>query len=426
MLTCPRALSIAALLCLLPLSLLAGADGWQQKQFLITFWSPPPATDEALAAVRAEGFNLTWVGVDGLDLAGKHGLRAMLTHELLSPTTLEDEARREKLDQLIARVKAHPALEAYFITDEPGAGAFPGLGKLVAYLRQRDPAHLAYINLFPTYATEAQLGVSADAAERARVGYPQDFAGVGTNDRTVLAYREHLKSYLEIVQPDLISYDHYHFLKTGDGKQYFLNLALIRDVAREARKPFLNIIQASTLEPVWRLPSAAELRWLVYTTLAYGGRGISYFTYWGPESYGGIYRDGKPAPHARDVAALNAELAKLGPELLLLESLAVYHTGELPVGTQAIPASAPVQVTGGGEVVLGLFGRGGAASAFLVVNRSYQSEVEVTLKVMLPGAGTESLDPSTGKWGGGKALPAERTLAVKLTPGDGRLYRVAD
>jgi hypothetical protein len=74
-------------------------------------------------------------------------------------------------------------MEAYFITDEPGAGAFPGLGKLVAYLRERDPAHLAYINLFPTYANEQQLGVSADAGARAKVGLPDNFAGVGTERR---------------------------------------------------------------------------------------------------------------------------------------------------------------------------------------------------------------------------------------------------
>lgn len=177
---------------------------------------------------------------------------------------------------------------------------------------------------------------------------------------------------------------------------------------------------------MWRLPSAAELRWLVYTTLAYGGRGISYFTYWGPESYGGIYRDGQPAPHAKDVAALNAELGGLGPELLQLDSLGVYHTGELPLGTQAIPASAPVQVTGSGELILGLFGRGVAASAFLVVNRSYRSGTEATLKVTLPGARVELLDPATGKWGDGEALPADRKLAVKLAPGNGRLYRVTD
>jgi hypothetical protein len=30
-----------------------------QKEFIITFWCPPPATDDALARVAAEGDNLT-------------------------------------------------------------------------------------------------------------------------------------------------------------------------------------------------------------------------------------------------------------------------------------------------------------------------------------------------------------------------------
>ena len=49
-------------------------EGWTQKQFIITFWCPPPATDQALAAVAAEHYNLTWVPVEGLDVAAKHKL----------------------------------------------------------------------------------------------------------------------------------------------------------------------------------------------------------------------------------------------------------------------------------------------------------------------------------------------------------------
>jgi len=417
-----------ALLGFIPLTAFAAepaAKGWTQKQFMITFWCPPPATDKALKAVAAEHFNLTWVPVDGLDLAAKYKLRAMLTDGLLNPATLDDAAKRGQLDALIEKVKNHPAMEAYFITDEPGAGAFPELGKLVAYLRERDPAHLAYINLFPTYANEAQLGVSADAAERAKVGYPQNFAGVGTNDKTVLAYREHLKKYIEIVKPDLISYDHYHFMKDSDGAQYFLNLALIRDAAIEAGKPFLNIIQASLVEKVWRLPNAAETRFLVYTTLAYGGRGISYFTYWGPETYAGLYREGKPSPMVKEVTALNAEMEMFGPALMELDSTAVYHTAPLPYGTQAAPADAPVRVTGGGEFVLGLFGKKGKTNAFMVVNRSYKQDAEATVKVTLPGDKLQELDRKTGKWVDGPALGADRETKVKLTAGDGRLFRVA-
>lgn len=402
----------------------ASAAGWTQKQFLVTFWCQPPATDENLARVAAEGFNLTWTPEEGLDIAARHGLRAMLTSDLLSPTTLDDDAKRAQLDALIDRVRRHPAMEAYFLTDEPGAAAFPGLGKLVAHLRERDPAHLAYINLFPTYANEQQLGVSANAAERARVSYPTHFAGVGTDDQTVLRYREHLRRFVETVQPDLISYDHYHFLKESDGNQYFLNLALIRQVALEARKPFLNIIQADTIEKSWRLPNADEMRWLAFTTMAYGGRGISYFTYWGPKSYNGLYQDGQPAPLLKEVVALNREIVKYGPALMELDSLGVYQTAPLPYGAEAMPSNCPVRITGDGGFVLGLFGKIEQPSAFMIVNRDYKHETEATATVSIPGRKLEELDRKTGKWVRSQPVRGKRAVKIKLAPGDGRLFRV--
>src|SRR5262245_53246895 len=81
----------------------AAAKGWKQKQFIITFWCPPPPTEEALAAVAAEHYSLTWVPVEGLEVAAKHGLRAMLTSDLLNPAVLDDAAKRTQLDALIER-----------------------------------------------------------------------------------------------------------------------------------------------------------------------------------------------------------------------------------------------------------------------------------------------------------------------------------
>ena len=43
----------------------------------------------------------------------------------------------------------HPAMYSYFISTSPDRVQFPDLGRLVAYLREHDPAHMAYINLFP-------------------------------------------------------------------------------------------------------------------------------------------------------------------------------------------------------------------------------------------------------------------------------------
>jgi hypothetical protein len=158
--------------------------------------------------------------------------------------------------------------------------------------------------------------------------------------------------------------------------------------------------------------------------MAYGGRGISYYLYWGPRSYGGLYQDGQPSPLARDAATLNAELARLGPTLLTLESAAVYHTAPFPLGTSAVPATSPVQFLSPGEFVLGLFGTGGETTAFMVVNRNYRNSATATLKVTLPGSRIQELDRQTGQWSHGERLGADRTLKVELGPGDGRMFRV--
>ena len=425
-------LPLVALFSFVTISGLLAAETWKQDRFIITFWCPPPATDSNLARVAQENFNLTWTPVDGLDVAARHGLRAMLTSELLKPETLNDASKQAELDALINRVKNHPALEAYYLTDEPGSGAFPALGKLVAYLRERDPAHFAYINLYPTYANEQQLGVSADSAERAKVGYPTDFAGVNTSDKTVLRYREHVKQFVEIVKPDLISFDHYHFLKDAkdntptDGKQYFLNLGLIRLAALEAKRPFLNIIQANTIEKHWRLPNGDELRWLVFTTMAYGGRGISYFTYWGPPAYNGLYADGKTMPLLTNVVVLNQEIAAFGPALMEWESLGAYQTAPLPYGAEAIPTNCPVQITSEGEFVLGLFGTASEPTAFMIVNRNYREPAEVNATISFAGKHIQERDRVSGTWLPAKKLKIDRPtkMRLKLAPGDGRLFRI--
>jgi len=143
----------------------------------------------------------------------RHGLRCQLSDALLVPASLDDPQKRADLDALITRIRNHPALYDYFLTDEPDTGKFPGLGKLVGYLRDKDPAHLAYINLFPTYADNTQLGTHGD---------------------TVTAYQAYLNQYLKTVKPGLLSYDHYQFAIHSDSPDYFLNLAIVRRTALKA------------------------------------------------------------------------------------------------------------------------------------------------------------------------------------------------
>lgn len=379
-----------------------GEGAWKQNKFIITFWSPPPVTTKALSAAIKEDFNLTGAYEVGLGAVRDHGMKAMLQDYLLTPSTLDDPGRRAQLDALINRVKNHPSLESYYLADEPNASAFPGLGKLVAYLRERDPNHLAYINLYPVYAANKQLGIN------------------GTPEK---AYQEYLRRFIEEVKPSLLSYDHYHFFKTGDGDQYFLNLELIRQAALDHGLPFLNIIQASAFEKTWRLVTPNELRWLVYTTLAYGGRGISYFLYWGPPAYGGLYQGGVRTPLVDTVTVLNKEISAQSMPLMELNNLGTYHTAPLPSGTKAVPLSSPVRFAGAGNFILGLFGNNSAITTFMVVNRNYKMQTTAQLILKPEVRGIEEFDRTSKQWKAYQSLNAERGISVTLSPGDGRLFR---
>lgn len=401
---------------------------WKVGEPIVTYWAGPgfpgggPLTDAAAARMADGGWNLVWCHENELDVARRHGLRGMLVSDAVNPATLDDPKKREELDALISRVSRHPAFYAWHLSDEPGAAAFPALGRLVAYLRERDPAHLAYINLLPTYASNAQLGIPGGVTE---------------------AYTGHLRQYVQTVRPALLSYDHYQFTNTGDQPHYFLNLALMRDQALQSALPFMNIVQASAWGPTPlaspqgpRVPNPDEMRYLVYTTLAYGAQGISYYVYCFPQHLGGITTaDGSPTPLYGALKTLNPEFVHIAKELQPLKSLGVFHGGMHPPGTVPLPEDAvflldpppadldykPGERVQG--IILSQFGLAGktgpaAATHALVVNEDYQNERSITLRVPAP---LEIFDAARARW-----LPAAggTKLTLTLPGGGGKLLRL--
>ena len=379
---------------------------WQVGTPIVTYWCGPSLTDAVAQQMVEGGFNLVWCGNEKeLDVAHRHGLRGQLRNGLLKPASLDDPKHREQLDALIARVSKHPALYAYYLIDEPNASQFPGLGRLVAYLRDRDPAHLAYINLFPTYASNEQLGTRGDV---------------------VTAYKEHLRLYVEQVKPALFSYDHYQFRLEGDGDQYFLNLAMIRRAAQDAGVPFLNIVQACTWAPkVMRVPNTDEMRYLVYSTLAYGAQGVSYYVYACANHHGSLVSlDGTPGPLYHALKSYNREFVAIASELQPLRSLRVYHTSMREPGCEPLPADASFRLDfskshpGPRGFLLGNFGAKAKPTHVVVVNLDYTDEVSAPLI----GLGElELFDTKAAQW-----IPAKKAaVELILPPGGGKLVRIA-
>ena len=385
---------------------------WQVGEPIATYYAGPAITDPVARQMKEGGFNLVWCSEQEMDTAQRHGLRVLLRDALLCPQTLDDPAQLAKLDALIERVKNHPSLYAYWIIDEPGAALFPGLGQLVAHLRTRDPVHLTDINLFPTYAKDEQLGVKGD---------------------TEAAYREYLRQFIETVKPDLLSYDHYHFAVGHDSDQYFLNLGLIRRAALDAGIPFLNIVQGCSWDPSMRVPNGDEMRWLNYTSLAYGAQGLSYYVYGYPKHEGGMARaDGTTTPQYEAARVLNREFVAIAAQLQPLRSLGAYHVGKVYRGAEPVPSSSlfrldasamdldPLPADG---MLLGCFGKPGAAGKIgrpthvLVVNLDYRNPVRAA--VIGPGR-LEVFDAARRTWQ--RASGPRATLA--LPPGGGALVRV--
>ncbi len=171
------------------------------------------------------------------------------------------------------------------------------------------------------------------------------------------------------------------------------------------------------------------MRFLVYSTLAYGGQGVSYFVYCTSGITGGIAMpDGKPTPLYDALKSINREFVAIAKELQPLRSLAVYHAGMSPPGSTLLPEKAafrfdppvasmayhpPERVRG---FLLGYFGTGEKPSHAVVVNLDYKAAAKVSL--IGPGK-LESFDASTGKW-----TSAGDRAELRLAPGGGKLVRV--
>lgn len=370
---------------------------WVLGDPIVSYWCGPtetmPLNDRSAAQLKAGGWNLGWARtVEDLDVYHRHGLRAKL---VIGTPDIDDPVQAKKLVETIQQVKHHPALYAYHLVDEPNAQAFPRLGKLVAFLRKHDNSHLAYINLFPTYASNEQLGTKGDVST---------------------AYREYLRQFISIVNPGLISYDHYHFMKESDNDQYFLNLAITRDVALESGLPFLNVIQScDSPTEGWRGPNEHEIRWLTFTSLAYGAKGICHFRY-----DLGLCQDAN-TPNALfwPVTRANQDYFAMADELRALRSLGAYHRGQVPTGAVPLPpVSQFYPESNSQELLLGYFGESvDHPTHVVVVNLDYRHEVTTTLTG--PGPLQEFHAP-TRVW---SAEDNQGTIHLHLPPGGGTLVR---
>jgi len=231
-------------------------------------------------------------------------------------------------------------------------------------------------------------------------------------------------------QPDFLLFDHYPF-RTGGGfsNEYYANLEIIRRQALAASLDFWTYIQSVGITGALRSPSDSELRYNVYSSLAYGAKGLNYFTYETPAGQGESFHDGiilpggAQGPLYTSAQSVNGKVLKLGPTLKTLASQAVYHTGTLPSMTTALPAGFFWQpVDAAQPLIIGYFKNDSGREYVMVVNKDTVNEKTVSFALSTKPANVTEISQSTGLETATDYHASSGILSALLAPGEGRLY----
>ena len=322
-----------------------------------------------------------------------------------------DDVVDDSVKRMIEEAGKSNAIIGYFITDEPGTSKFAALSKAVAAVKKYAPGKLAYINLFPGYAT------------------------IGAPDQSQLeadSYTDYLERFIKVVEPQMLSYDDYMVHYSDDFQDerraaiYFTDLLEVRRVALEHGLPFWNTVCSNQIRPFTTIPSPANLMLQAYTTLAAGGRGLAWYTYYERGyDYAPIDKSGRRTDTWQYLRVVNGQLKVLGPIMNPLRSTGVFFTGPAPgKGLPLLPgrlvesATSRSSVRGLGDdkppMMVGEFDSGGGSDYVMVVNLSLEKSANFQLNtrksyrrksVISAQDGTLSqFDEENGEWlvpGGG-------------------------
>lgn len=380
----------------------AGSSLWAAEGgdfFPIMAWDGPPNDPAVFKKMHDCGLTVAgFVPPAALDACQAAGLKAIVSDARVSNydwANVDPAIARKQVTELVNEVRHHPAVFGYYLRDEPPAGFFPGLAIVSDVIKELHPGVWPYINLFPNYATAEQLGT--------------------------VSYDAYVDKFVASCHPPVISYDHYAIMEGGGLRgEYFANLESVRRGAVKSNVPFWQIV-LSVGSLSYREPTAADMNFQVYTSLAYGARGLAYFKYFTPAigNYRGgpIDQFGNETPMWNMMRFVNLQVAKLAPTLLKLKSDRVYHFGDVPAGCSGPDGESLVE-TIAGPMLVGDFTHEDGTRYVMVVNKSLAGSMGCYPKFRKPPARLEVISAYTGT-----PMGFEGEQAV-LAPGQGVLLKL--
>lgn len=387
-------------------------------------WKPPHRDPKhGLESIAQCNFTLAgFVKPEDLPLCEKLGLAAILAPSVSDTPWFGRwrEMSAEEIDRAVKEVVEatgdSPSVLGYFIMDEPGSPAFPALAQAVAAVKKYAPGKLAYINLFPSYAT---------------VGAP-DKSQLGT-----ATYTEYLERFVNEVKPQILSYDNYMVQYSDDLEDqtkaaiYYADLLEVRRISLKYGLPFWNIVSCNQIRKQTTVPSPANMAFQAYTTLAAGGQGVSWFKYYQDGyAYAPIDESGEKTLTWRHLQAVNHQLRTLGPIMNRLTSTGVFFTSPPPVkDLPLLPGRIVLEVhstasprgfsDGKPPIMVGEFQDKQGHDYVMLVNLSLESSANVKIATAKAYKTKQTVSPEDGR-----LLPLDEENGYWLLAGHGTLIKL--
>ena len=346
--------------CSVKRKLLDNSKSAKQIPILAWYSIPPGETTvkryqelkEAGITYNLSFFNDAETMSKALDTASRTGIKMIVYCPEIKTNT----------EATVKRFMNHPAVAGYMLRDEPNRSDFPELGEWTRKIRAVDDSHFCYLNLFPNYATEEQLGTKT--------------------------YQDHVNLFVEEVPVQLISFDHYPVLGDSLRANWYENLEIISEAAKKTGKPFWAFA-LSVAHSKYPIATVAQLRLQVFSDLAYGAQGIEYFTYWTPYdstwnfNNGPVSLEGKRTVVYDRIKQVNSEIKNLSTVFLGATVISVRHTGNtIPQGTKplsVLPEPIKVLKTEGTGAVVSVLKNGGN-SYLVIVNRDFINSMKLSIE----------------------------------------------
>jgi hypothetical protein len=378
------------------------------ERFAIMAWGRSPSDPEQLRGMKEAGLNISgFCRPEDIEQVLQAGLACFVSDKRINGYDWErlppEVELRRSLGEAVAAVKDHPAVLGFYLRDEPHASLMAGLGRVASILRELAPGKTPYVNLFPHRVSQERLGTD---------------------------YQSYVRMLVDVVGQRFLSYDNYSLVGGEMLDSFYTNLEIIRRAALEKGVPFWNCILANA-HFNYMEPSDATFALQVYATLAYGGRGIQYFTYFTPQV--GNYRlaavdpFGNKTPTWDMLRRINKQIHALAPTITSLKSTGVYHYPDVP--EQARPLAESKLVEGvemmqryvrppvAGRFLVGEFEDERGRPYFLLVNKDLNHSFQFRVRLR-QGGKLFRVSPYSGR-----EEPFGREMDW-LAPGAGVLLRV--